>query len=195
MNGDISCAILSGGRSKRMGRDKATLLVAGRTLLRRTYDIVRPIFSDIMVVSSFHNAVEGVDARIIPDVLPIRGTMTGVVSALLSSGTPHVFALGCDMPFLNEEAIRFTISEFSGEDLLIPWTDAGYEPLHAIYSRSCISPMLTAIERGHFKMTSLLPFLRVRILPAGPLFVNNGISVFTNVNTEEDLTRAEKILR
>jgi molybdopterin-guanine dinucleotide biosynthesis protein A len=87
------------------------------------------------------------------------------------------------------------MSQFAGEDLLIPWTEAGYEPLHAIYNRTCISPMLTSIARGHFKMTGLFPLLRMRILPAGSLFMNDGVSVFSNINTEEDLARAEKVLR
>ena len=67
--------------------------------------------------------------------------------------------------------------------------------MHALYRRSCISPMLTAIGRGHMKISRLLALLTVRVLPPDPVFFNRGVSVFTNINTEEDLRRAEKLLR
>ncbi len=82
-----------------------------------------------------------------------------------------------------------------GEDIIIPQTEGGLEPMHALYRRSCISPMLTALGRGHMKITRLLAVFSVRVLPPDPVFFNRGVSVFTNVNTEEDLRRAERLIR
>jgi molybdenum cofactor guanylyltransferase len=174
-----------------MGEDKAVVQMNDRTLIGRTYDVARRVFSDIMVVSSRHEAIPGIDARVVPDVMPFSGSITGVVSALLHSETPYVFVLACDMPFLSEKAIRYMIDELREEDVLIPRTEAGFEPLHAIYSRACISPMLVAIERGRMKLTALFPLLRVRSFCPNTLFYNKGVPVFTNINTREDLTRAE----
>ncbi|OPY69859.1 MAG: putative molybdenum cofactor guanylyltransferase [Syntrophorhabdaceae bacterium PtaU1.Bin034] len=178
-----------------MGRDKATIRVGDKPLIRYTYDVVKRIFSRIMVVSSRHEAIEGVEARIVEDVFPISGSMTGIVSALLNSDTGYVFVVGCDMPFLNEQAIRYMIDEVNGEDILVPRTEGGLEPTHAIYNRSCISPMLTALERGQMKIRGVFDLLRVRILPVNSLFFNGDVSVFTNVNNQEDLERAKRALR
>ena len=190
----MTCAILSGGKSTRMGRDKATIRVGETSLIGHTYAVAKEIFTDIMVVSSLHTSIDGVAARIVHDALPIPGSLTGIASALLNADTPYVFVLGCDMPFLSHAAILYMIDQVHGEHVIIPRTEAGFEPLHAIYHRSCLSPMLTVLERGHMKVTDLFALLRVRALPSNPLFLNRGVSVFTNVNTREDLSRAEKAL-
>jgi molybdenum cofactor guanylyltransferase len=191
----VSCAILSGGRSRRMGQDKATLVIHNRSLINRTYDIVRKVFSDIMIVSGQHQEMNGFEARMVNDVLPFRGSITGVASALLESNTPYVFVVGCDMPFLNEEALRFMVDDLQDEDALVPKTQAGFEPLHAIYSRRCLSPILGEIEWGRMKLTDTYRYMRIRTFSPNSLFFTNGIPVFTNINTREDLHRAELVLQ
>jgi molybdopterin-guanine dinucleotide biosynthesis protein A len=192
---EMTGAILAGGKSRRMGRDKATLRMGDRVLIRHTYDVAKRVFSKILVVSSVHREIEGVEARMVRDFLPVSGSVTGIVSALLNAETPYVFVLGCDMPFLTEDGIRYLIDQVHGEDVIVPKTEAGFEPMHAIYGRSCISPMLTAIERGYMKVTDVFNSLTVRLVSPHPLFLNKGIPVFTNINTEEDLNRAAGILR
>jgi molybdopterin-guanine dinucleotide biosynthesis protein A len=176
-----------------MGRDKAMIRVGKTTLLHHTYTIARRIFPEIVVVSSFHEAMPGLDVRMIRDVLPVSGSLTGIVSALLAAETPYVFVLSCDMPFLSERAIRHVLDANHGENIIIPQTEAGLEPMHAIYNRCCISTMLSAIGRDHMKISRLLPYFSVRTVPSNPLFFNEGISVFMNVNTAEDLHRAEQV--
>lgn len=195
MNGmEMTCAILSGGKSTRMGQDKATLRVGETTLIGQTHAVARNIFPDVMVVSSLHTSIEGVPARIVHDVLPVSGSLTGIASALLNADTPYVFILGCDMPFLTAAAILYVIDQVHGEQVIVPKTDEGFEPLHAIYHRSCLSSMLAHIELGYMKIERLFPFFSVRALPQNPSFLNHGVSVFTNVNTREDLNRAKRAL-
>jgi len=177
-----------------MGRDKATIQVGSTTLIRHTYDIAKEIFSDIMVVSSLHGAIEGIEARIVRDALPASGSLTGIVTALLYADTSYVFVLGCDMPFLTTAAIRHVISQVHGEQIIVPKTEEGFEPMHAVYHRSCLSTLVSAIERGHMKVSRLFPFFSVKAVPSNPLFQNNGVSVFTNINTWEELARAERVL-
>jgi molybdopterin-guanine dinucleotide biosynthesis protein A len=174
-----------------MGQDKALMQIRSRTLIGRTYDVARKVFNDIIIVSNQHDVIEGVEARIVPDILPISGSIIGVASALLHSSAEKVFILGCDMPFLREDAIRYMVGEVGDEDIFVPKTDAGYEPLHAIYGRTSITAFLSAIERGKLKVTDVFSILKVRIFRPNELFYNNGIPVFTNINTREDLERAE----
>jgi molybdopterin-guanine dinucleotide biosynthesis protein A len=192
---EITCAILAGGRSLRMGRDKATIPIGNRLLVSRVYDVARTIFDRILIVSNHHTAIEGVDAPIVPDVLPQRSPMVGIVSALLHAATPYVFVLGCDMPFVEEEAIRFVAGQAFGYDIVIPKTEKGYQPLHAVYSRATISQLLTHIERGRFRIPEVFPFVTVHIVEGPGLSEAGGFSIFTNLNTEEDLARARTRLR
>ena len=178
-----------------MGRDKATALLDGKPLIAHVFDVAKRVFPDIMVVSSLYTAVDGVDAPVVKDILPLPGSLTGIVSALIASDTEYVFVLGCDMPFVTAEAMRYVVEAAAGEDIIIPQTEGGLEPMHALYRRSCISPMLAALGRGHMKITGLLALLQVLVLPPDPVFFNRGVSVFMNINTEEDLRRAERLIR
>ena len=178
---NITCAILAGGQSKRMGRDKATIDVGEAALIGHVLARVQPIFDEVFVVSSNHKSMRGVEVPIHPDVLPQKGPLVGLVSALFYSRTPYVFVVACDMPFLDQNLIRSMIDEIHGEDIIIPKTAVGYEALHAIYNRSCLSPMLRLIDGGRFRVRDIFPFVTVQT------FAVDTISVFTNVNTQKDL--------
>lgn len=184
---DVTCAILAGGKSTRMGKDKATIEVYNKPLIEKVYERARHVFRKILIVSSFHEQFPGIDAPIIKDVSPFRSSMVGIASALLSADTPYVFVLACDMPFVTPQSIKHVLKEVHGEDIVIPRTQYGWEALHAVYNRSCLSVMLTHIGFQRLKITRILPFFSVREVGEHPAFLNKGVSVFTNINVEEDL--------
>jgi ribosomal-protein-alanine acetyltransferase len=187
---DITCAILAGGGSTRMGRDKATLTLGDRPLIHHVYEKARKVFKEVIILSKARPGFEGIDAAVLPDLFPIQSPMVGVVSALLYANTPYVFILACDMPALSEKALAYMVDQVRGEDVIIPRTSKGYEALHAIYGRSCISYFLTAIGRGRLRINDVLAYLRVREVWDHPVFVHKGRSVFTNINVKEDLVAA-----
>jgi len=186
---NITCAILAGGYSKRMGKDKATLEINGKPLLFYVFETVKHVFRNIVIVSNNHSAFKGIDVPVVKDIAPVSGTMTGIVSALVHAHDPYVFVCACDMPFMTEYAIRHLINEIKGEDIIIPKTEKGYEPLHAIYSKSCISYMLKAIEQNRLKIDRIFPALNVKELNDSKWFYNDGYSVFTNINSATDLEK------
>ncbi|HVN24199.1 MAG TPA: molybdenum cofactor guanylyltransferase [Syntrophorhabdales bacterium] len=187
-------AILAGGRSRRMGRDKATLPFKNRPLIAHVYRTVKAVLPDVVVISKHHTAIEGIESPIMKDAIPIEGSLVGIASALLHARTDYVFVFGCDMPFLRKETITRMVDVVQGEHIIIPRTPAGYEPLHAIYNRSCLSHMLRAIEEGKIGISKLFPYFKVKVVEEPQLFLNNGVSIFTNINTEEDLDRAERFI-
>jgi len=178
----------------RMGRDKTTMIFRGKPLIAYVYEILREIFPKIVVISSHHTAIEGVEAPILKDFLPKKGSMIGIASALLSATTDYVFVVGCDMPFVRKETITYIVDQARGEDIVIPQTDAGYEPLHALYNRSCLPHMLRAIDFDRIKVSALFSSLSVKVVREDALFMKNGVSTFTNINTEEDLALAESLI-
>lgn len=190
---DFTCAILAGGRSTRMGRDKATLQIGDKTLIQQIYDKARHVFKDILIVSSHHEHFVGIEAPIIRDILPINSSIVGITSALLCANTPYIFVLACDMPFVTIQSIEHVLKEVRGEDIIIPHTQNGFEPLHAVYGRSCLSAMLTLIGLQRLKITGLFPFLSVKEIGEHPAFINRGISVFTNITVEEDLPLVQRL--
>ena len=189
----MTCAILAGGKSTRMGRDKATIKIGKKALIRLVYDRVKEVFDEVIILSKLHDTIEGIDAPVLKDVVPFGNSMAGIASALLYSKTPYTFVVACDMPFLSSEAFNYMVNEATGEDIIIPKTKLGLEPLHAIYNRSCIAHFLRLIGQDRFKVTGVLPFVSVKELEEQPCFFINGSSVFININATKDLSMVEAI--
>jgi len=190
---DVSCAILAGGKSTRIGEDKATLEINGEPLIHRICTIARRIFNNVVIVSKQHSNINRIGVPVIYDTIPIQGSLAGIVSALLYSHTTYVFVLACDMPNVSEKALFSMVEEADGADIIVPHTESGYEPLHALYNRSCISPMLTLLSRHIFRISALFPYLVVKELQQKPYFFHNGLSIFMNVNTREDVACAQRL--
>jgi len=189
----FTCAILAGGASVRMGRDKATLLVKDRPLISYVYDKVKDVFEDIIILSNNSYVLNGIHVPVIKDIVPIQSTLTGIASALIHTQNPYVFVVACDMPNLSREGILYLMENAQGEDIIIPRTEKGYEPLHAIYNRTCIPYMLSLIERREFKISSIFPYVNVKVIDDSPIFQKNHMPVFININTTEDLKIMENL--
>jgi molybdopterin-guanine dinucleotide biosynthesis protein A len=174
-----------------MGRDKATLLVGGKPLLRRVYEVVEPLFEEVFIISNRHEPMEGVRVPVLKDLVPGKGPLVGIASALLYTTKPYLFVVACDMPFLSRESVLRVVGEVGGEDIVIPRTRNGYEALHAVYNRSCASVMLKHVGEGRMKISKLFPYFSVREVGECPEFVSRGLSVFTNVNSADDMEMAE----
>ncbi|MBA4390686.1 MAG: hypothetical protein C0399_07095 [Syntrophus sp. (in: bacteria)] len=187
----MTCAILAGGQSKRMGRDKVTVEINRKALINLVYDKAKEVFQDIIIISNNHKTIQGIEAPIMRDIMPARSPSVGIVSALVYASNPYVFVLACDMPFLSTDALKYMVNEVAGEDIIIPRTKWGFEPLHAIYNRSCMAPLFRLIEQNRFKVTDLLPFVKTRELGEAPCFFKEGTSVFANINTVNDLEMLE----
>ncbi len=114
-----------------MGKDKATIEVCNKPLIQQVYEKARLIFKKILIVSSIHEHFPGIDTPIVKDIFPLRSSMVGIASALLSADTPYVFALACDMPFVTVQSLEHVLKEVRGEDIGTPHTQYGWEALHA----------------------------------------------------------------
>lgn len=178
--------------SRRMGTDKATVSFNGRPLIEHVYDVVRPIFREILIISNRHRGFPGIDAPVVADVLPLQTPLVGIATALLVSKKPYVFVVACDMPYLSGEAIRYMLEKVGGEDVIMPRIPTGLEPLQAIYGRTCLAPALRLIGIGRRKIDEILPYGTTRFVDDTPVFQNNGTSVFMNINSPDQLTRASE---
>lgn len=188
---DMACVILAGGRSTRMGRDKATTAFRGGTLIKRVYDTVKDIFPEILVVSSLHDTIDGVDAPIVKDIVPLQSPMVGIATGLIHSQRPGVFAVACDMPFLSVDAIRYVLAQAGNEDITIPKIGGYYEPLHAIYRRTCLAPFLRLIGLNLLKVAGVFPYVTAKAVDDHPCFHAGDFLVFSNINTLEALEMIE----
>ena len=193
--------IQAGGRSSRMGQDKALMPFLGRPLIARLVDRLLsggaglPGFS-IAVVASHPEAYRFLGIPVFPDLLPGEGPLGGLLTALEVSSAEVVAVTACDMPFLNPALLlaQRDLLLVEGADVVIPRSADGLEPLHAVYRRGvCLPAVRAALAAGERRMTAWLRAVRVReMAPAEALAVDpDGLS-FTNINTPEEFARAER---
>lgn len=194
--GQISIIILAGGRSQRLGMDKALLEINGEWLLLRLLNTLRPLGDDLLVVTNNTKRLEELPARLVSDVYPNAGPLGGIYSGLLAMRYAHGLVVGCDMPLLNLELLRYMILLSTDFDIVIPHLSGNVEPLHAVYGKSCLPAIAKALERGERRVVSFFHQLRIRYVEQEEIdiFDPQHLSFF-NINTLEDLEFARQVLR
>ena len=195
----LSVVIQAGGQSSRMGEDKALKPFLGKPLIQRVIDRLSPIADELLVTTNRPADYAFLNQRLIADLKPGRGALGGLYTAIASASHPFVAVVACDMPFASksffESAHRLIVQKEA--DVVIAKTEAGYEPLHALYRReACLPAIEAAIEADQWKVVSWLPNVNTRILSPAELklFDPTGLC-FWNVNTPEEFEKAEQLAK
>ncbi len=194
----VSGLLLAGGRSTRMGRDKRFLDVGGQPLIFRALSVLEQIFEEVLIsVAEPVEELKETAHRIIPDRIPGCATLGGLLSGLEASHQSCVFAVACDMPFLNEALVRRMAEEAENADVVMAKLSSGVQPMHALYSKACVPYLEQMIARHCLKLQALLdlPGLTIRVLEEESVRkVDPQLLSFMNVNTPADLEFARKTL-
>ncbi len=190
----ITSIILAGGKNLRLSRSKALETLDGKSLIERVIERLRPLTNQILVVTSqeqFDLPVAG-KAEILVDLYPGKGPLGGIYTGLLTSHSSRSIVVACDMPFLNTELLRYMIGLSRDFDAVVPRLGEGMvEPLHAIYSKSCLGNIKTQLERNQLKVNSFLDTVRVRYVErAESQRLDPQLLSFFNINYQSDVDRA-----
>jgi len=188
MNPEITGIILAGGKSQRMGRNKAFIRVNGKSIIERTVNILKTIFTNIIIVTNSPEEYQGFDAIITTDIIPGKGSLGGLYTGLKISPSLYSFVVACDMPFLNKEVIEYLISQKGDFEVIVPEINSEFQPLHAIYSKECIKYIEELVQKNDLKIINFYPKIRVKkILKKELLKYDPELRSFYNVNYPEDL--------
>jgi len=190
----LSAVILAGGRSTRLGRDKAFLRLDGRPLVERIIDTVAQFASEVIVVANDISLYESLDARVVSDIYPGKGALGGIFSGLRAATNLYALVVACDMPFLNISLLRYMRDLAPGYDLVIPRMGELTESLHAIYSQDCLPAIERQLMDNDLRIAHLFPHVRVRYVELEEinLFDPEHLSFF-NINSQSDLEEATAI--
>jgi molybdopterin-guanine dinucleotide biosynthesis protein A len=186
---NLSGIILSGGKSTRMGENKAFIEIEGVPIIRRIQSVFERLFDEIIIVTDQKEIFSSLNAKIYEDLIPNRGVLGGLYTGLFFSSFGFSFYVACDMPFLKEPVIKFLIENIDGYDAVVPKTKDGLQPLHAIYSKNCLEPVKKIIDEGKFRIIDLYSMVRVKIVEEREFFSLDPMrESFINVNTPEELS-------
>jgi molybdopterin-guanine dinucleotide biosynthesis protein A len=186
--------ILSGGKSSRMGANKAFLHVGGERLIDRTVRIFKEIFPEVILVTNSPLDYLDQDCTIATDIIKGKGPLGGIYTGLFHASHERIFMAACDMPFLNRAFIKYMMDHCADFDIVVPELPDGLQPLHAIYSRRCLPAIKRLIDKDQLKITGFYKGLKKLTIPEDVTkrFDPKGM-MFINVNTEEDLERISSL--
>lgn len=193
----VSAAILVGGQSRRMGRDKAFIEIRGRTMLAMVVEQLRPLFGEMMIVGSGAPAYTGYGVPAYPDLRPGMGSLGGIYTALSRSANPQVFCTACDMPFISTKLVGALLRKAGeGRDAVIPRVADELEPLCAVYSRKILPVIEKDLDASVRRIKTTLATLDIAVVDTEELRrYDPELRTFFNINTPEDLDRANEVAR
>jgi len=187
----MTAIILAGGKSKRLGKDKALLNIGRMHLIELVIERVRSVFNDVLIVTpnpSNFNFLNKKRIKILRDAVLGKGPLGGIYTGLLYSNDEYSFVCGCDMPFLNPSLLRFMAQRIRDADILVPEVDGFLEPLHSIYSKRCIEPIRWHLEVDDLKVKNFFPEVRCRPVPEKIIKrYDPSLLSFFNLNTPKML--------
>ena len=182
-----------------MGQDKAFLPFLGTTLLERVMMRVEQLGDELFVTTNQPERYRDFGVPLFEDVLPGKGALGGLLTALSSAQYPFLIVVACDMPFVNADILTEAYQRLLSQnaDVAVPHTENGYEPFHAVYRReTCLPAIKLALEAGERRLISWFPSVKVVPISDDDLRRYDPIEVaFWNVNTADDLQQAEKFAR
>lgn len=181
----ITAIILSGGKSKRMGSDKALLEINGTSLLEKSIKLCNPFCNDI-IISSNNLEHQNFGYSVIADEVENCGPIGGIASCLKKSNTEWNFVISVDAAFVENDFIEFLFSVIENAEAIVPVSENGKEPLIALYNTSCLPVVEEKLEAGDFKMHNLLNAINTKFVDAQS-WVDKYPKLFHNLNRPGDL--------
>ena len=189
MKKNITGIILAGGKNSRMGINKAFLEIDGKRLIDNILSIYQRIFSEIIIVTNDPFPYrEFLDTIIVTDIYKEKGSLGGIYTGLFYAVNDYSFIAACDMPYLNKDFILYMIEQIGKNDIIVPELPAGFQALHAIYSRRCLPAIKKMILTDKLKIAGLYKDMRLlKITEEKIKPFNTDGRLFLNINTPEDL--------
>ena len=186
----VSAAIMAGGKSRRMGQDKAWIELDGEPLIKRVASVLAQVADEVIVVAN-DPKYETLGLRVVHDRFPEGGALGGIATGVSAATHDRVLVAACDMPFLSVEVWRVLLDHRYEADVVIPKIAGELETLHALYTKACVAPMERSLAAGKMRVISFFDEVRVQPIEERELRVADPtLRSFTNVNTPEDLASA-----
>ena len=199
-----SAVILAGGFSRRFGSDKGLVLLRNKSLVRHVIDKVSPAVDEIFVVVSSEKqkknfeSVVGNETSLIIDKDDSQSPLIGAITGFETANGEYSLLLPCDAPLVSTKIVQFLLDMCINRCAVIPrWPNGYIEPLQAVYhTKSALTAAKIALKQGHMNMRSMIANLRgVRYISTIVLeHLEPQLVTFFNVNTSQDLKKAESFL-
>jgi molybdenum cofactor guanylyltransferase len=194
----VTCIVLAGGKSKRLGRNKVVEIIGQQSLIERVISVLSCFKSEIIVVKAKESVLPELikypEVKVVEDIFPGKGSLGGLYTGLVNSKTFSNLVVACDMPFVNPALLKYMFGLTESYDVVIPRINDTLEPLHAVYSRNCISPIEYLIEQDRLSILELYKMVSVKYIESAEVEKLDPRHLsFFNINTESDLAAGKEL--
>ncbi len=185
---DVSGVVLAGGRSTRYGKNKALVKLHGIPLIERVLDVMRPIFSNVIIITNTPDEYSYLELPMYQDIMKGLGPLGGIFTGLRVIPDNAGFFVACDMPFLNQGLIRHIVEIKAEFDVVVPRISGNMEALHALYRTGCQSNIEGLINSRIYQVFRFFNEVSVRYVDEDEVRIfDPDLRSFLNVNRPEGL--------
>ncbi|MDE0636264.1 MAG: molybdenum cofactor guanylyltransferase [Candidatus Poribacteria bacterium] len=203
----VTGVILAGGKSRRMGENKALLRLGNRTIIGHVIQRIQPITDELLLITNSPDEYTHLGIAMHKDIIPNAGALGGIHAGLSYASHETVLCVGCDNPFLVPNLLSYLVSALGKYDAVMPWTDkessaknAGaqiiLQTLCAVYSKRCLPIIEQMLNESDLRVHALQE--RANVFALAPeiwkTYDAEGFSFF-NVNTPEDFEKAQTMVK
>jgi molybdopterin-guanine dinucleotide biosynthesis protein A len=193
----MTSIILAGGKSSRLGRNKALQVIEGKSLIQWVVDHLAILTTEIIIATAHGEAIpcsSAVRIKTVGDIYPGKGPLGGIHSGLIASSSSWAIVVGCDTPFLSIGLLEYMTQVLADSDVALPRIGEMIEPLCAVYSKSCLASIQELLEQDERRIRKLFSIVRVKYVEEDEInsFDPKHLSFF-NINSQDDLDRARKL--
>ncbi|MFO7766820.1 MAG: molybdenum cofactor guanylyltransferase [Pelovirga sp.] len=186
---DVTGVILAGGRSRRMGRDKATMKIGDHTLFERACDALAAVFAQGLIAGDRPDLASAA-MPCFADIYP-GSALGGIHGGLNAARTPWVFIIPCDLAAPDPTLIRHLLHYRQGYDAVVPRTTAGFEPVFALYHKNCLPLMEQMLQRKNYRIYDFYDRIRTRFVDTVEMPAGWETSLI-NLNSPQDLQQLQQ---
>ena len=188
--------ILTGGSSKRYGKNKAFLDIEGTPLIDRITEDMKNIFERVILVTSEKKGYEYLEIPVVEDLIKGLGPIGGIYTGLMSIPSQTGFFVACDMPFINRQLVRYMVDIRDNHAAVVPSVADEIEPLHAIYAQSCLGPIRNLIDSKRYQVRLVYDQIPVRYVKEDEIRrFGSPTKAFLNINTPDEFARIQSLLK
>ena len=157
---EVQGIVLTGGQSRRMGKDKSTLDFGGKKFTEHIIDVLKNVTNDIIIVGP-KAEYKNFSGHFFEDIFKDKGPASGILTGLTESKHELNLILSCDVPLIKSSLLTGLMQAYNGEDALICGMDDQLHPLVGIYRKTCAKTIHKCIEKNNLKLTSIFDELNV----------------------------------
>ncbi len=171
-----------------MGENKAFIEIEGIPIIHRIHNLFKELFQETIIVTNQKDLFSNFESKIYSDLLPNRGALGGLYTGIFFSNFHFSFCVACDMPYIKKSLVQYLLNLLKEDDVIVPRTRDGLQPLHAIYSKNCLKPIKKVINQGKYSIIDFYDQVKVKVVQENEFIRLDPLrESFINVNTPLEL--------